>query len=406
MIRRDLAPHLLALATRHPIITVTGPRQSGKTTLCRDTFPHLPYVSLERPDRRAEVAEDPLGFLADHPDGAIIDEVQRVPELLSYLQVEVDERPQPGRFVLTGSQHFGLLRGVSQSLAGRTALVHLLPPSLAELRRFEDAPDALWDLVYRGAYPAIYDRRVPASEWLGSYVGTYVERDVRDVLAIQDLRTFQTFLTLAAGTTGGLLNLSRLAADVGVAVTTIKAWVGVLETSFLAVRVAPWHKKLRSRLAKAPKLHFLDSGLACWLLGIRSPEQLASHPLRGAIFESWVAAELLKCRWHAGVREDLFHYRDRRGLEVDLVLEQPDRILAVEVKSGRTVAGDQLRALHQLGPLVEKAGLQMRGVLVYGGDEARRTRGVELVPWSQLDRLTERSADPTAGAHARLQPGA
>ena len=387
MIDRDLGPHLHRLATRHPVVTVTGPRQSGKTTLCRHAFPDLPYVSLERPDLRAEVATDPLGFLSDHRHGAVIDEVQRVPELLSYLQVEVDERPEPGRFVLTGSQHFGLLRSIGQSLAGRTALVHLLPPSLGELRRFEHAPTTLWEVVLQGAYPAIHHRHVPAAEWLASYVATYVERDVREVLAIQDLRTFQTFLTLAAGTTGGLLNLSRLASDVGVAVTTIKAWVGVLETSFLAMRLSPWHRKVRSRLAKAPKLHFLDSGLACWLLGIRTAEQLAVHPLRGALFESWVASELLKQRWHVGQRAELFHYRDRRGHEVDFVLEEGGRVRAVEVKSGRTATGDQLRPLLRLAPLLEQAGLELESVLVYGGDERRRSRGVSLLPWHEVVEL-------------------
>ena len=389
MITRNLTPRIQQLAQRLPVVTLTGPRQSGKTTLCRQAFPEMPYVSLERPDLRHEVASDPLGFLAEHRSGVVIDEVQRVPELLSYIQVEVDEQRAPGRFILTGSQHFGLLRTITQSLAGRTAVVHLLPPSLAELARFARPDRGLWQLLFEGSYPAIYDRGVPAAEWLGGYVATYLERDVREVLAIQDMRAFQTFMTLCAGHTATPLNLSRLSSDVGVAVSTIKAWVGVLETSFLVIRLPTWHGNLRKRLARTPKLHFLDSGLVCWLLGIHSASQLERHPLRGAVFESWVAAELTKQRWHQALRSDLFHYRDRKGHEVDLVLEREDATVAIEVKSGATVSADHLRGLLRFGAAAQEAPLvrSLESVLVYGGTEHRRTAGVRLVPWRSVDGL-------------------
>lgn len=388
MVRRTLQSKLRALARRFPAVTVTGPRQSGKTTLCRAAFPGKPYVSLEAPDLRQYAAADPRGFLHDHRDGAILDEVQRVPDLLSYLQPLLDEHRRPGHFILTGSANLALLGSVSQSLAGRTALLTLLPLSLEEVRRFPRAPDDLLTVLWHGSYPAIFDRRLDPMDWFASYVGTYVERDVRQILNVGDLLAFQTFLRLAAGRSAQLLNLSALGADAGVTHATARAWLSVLEASFVAHRLPPFHSSLTTRLVKTPKLHFYDSGLLCFLLGIRSPAQLREHPLRGPIFETWVAAEILKARVHRGLPPALSYFRDRKGAEVDLVLEPDGRVVAVEAKSARTVAPDFFTAFDTLSALLdrERRGRSLRRVVVYGGDDRQQRTGVTVLPWSIIDR--------------------
>lgn len=382
MISRNLARPLTALARLYPVLTVTGPRQSGKTTLCRALFPDRPYVSLEALDAREYATSDPRGFLADHARGAILDEVQHVPGLLSYLQVEVDERPDPGRFVLTGSQHLGLMQGISQSLAGRTAVLHLLPPSLDELRRFPRAPTELFDVLRAGAYPRIHDRGIPADRWLSDYVATYIQRDVRQVLNVGDLTTFATFLRLCAGRTAQEVNLSALGADAGVSHNTARAWLSVLEASFVLFRVPAWHRNVTKQAVKSPKLHFWDTGLACHLLGIHDADQLRHHPLRGPIFESWVASEIAKARLHAGLAPGLAHLRDARGLEVDLVVERARSVALVEVKSGATVVADFLAPLERArerAAAVSDRPLEAR--LVYGGDTRQRRTAAEVLPW-------------------------
>jgi len=351
MIPRNLAGPLRDLAKRYPVVTVTGPRQSGKTTLCRATFPDTAYVSLEPLDEREFARTDPRGFLRLYADGAVIDEVQHVPGLLSYLQAEVDERPMPGRFILTGSQHFGLSAAVSQSLAGRTGVLYLLPLSLDELRRFPSPPTGLFATLWSGGYPRIFDQGLPPDRWLADYTTTYVQRDVREVLNVGDLQAFTTFLQLCAGRTAQEVNLSSLGADAGVSHNTAKSWLSVLEASFICFRVPAWHRNLGKRLRKAAKLHFVDSGLACRLLGIRTAEQLIHHPLRGAIFESWVASEAYKARAHRGLDPSLFHLREDRGAEIDLVVEAADEFLLVEAKSGATVVPDAHRPVYvEIGP--------------------------------------------------------
>ncbi|MFH2010580.1 MAG: ATP-binding protein [bacterium] len=385
VIERTLRASLKKLASLYPVVTVTGPRQSGKTTLCRSCFPDLEYVSLEPLDFREDARLDPRGFLEEHRRGVIIDEVQHVPELLSYIQTEVDERRRPGRFILTGSQHLGLLASVTQSLAGRTAVLHLLPPSLKELARFPDAPTALLDVLWTGAYPAIQDQRIPADRWYRDYVTTYVQRDVSQVLEIGNLRTFGTFLRLCAGRTGQVLNLSSLGSDAGISHNTAKSWLSVLETGFLTHRLPPWHRNLKKRMTKTPKLHLFDSGLACYLLRIRSPQELRYHPLRGAIFESWVVSEVLKARYHNGLEEDTFFFRDHKGLEIDLVLERGDADVLVEVKSGATVSSDAIANLQRVEALMEAAaGPAAKKVLVYGGSRHTTRNGVNILPWSQV----------------------
>ncbi|WP_328985326.1 ATP-binding protein [Thiorhodovibrio winogradskyi] len=389
MIPRLLESRLRELAGYYPVVAVIGPRQSGKTTLCRMVFPDRPYVSFEALDTRAFAAEDPRAFLRAHQYGAVFDEVQRVPELLSYLQTEVDEDPEPGRFVLTGSQHLGLAAAISQSLAGRCGLLTLLPPSLDELRRFPNAPDDLYSLLFQGAYPRIYDRDIPASRWLADYVATYIQRDVRQMLNVGDLNSFTGFPRLCAGRSAREINLSALGADAGITHNTARAWLSVLETSFILLRLPAWHLNLRKQLIKAPKLHLFDTGLLCHLLGIQDQEQLHLHPLRGAIFETWVVSEVYKAFTHRGTTPALFHYRESRGLEVDLLLEQGLRLNALEMKSAATLAPDFFRNLQ--GFRQRLAGSQPeRGIgawLVYGGDESQSRSQAKVLSWRDIGQI-------------------
>ncbi len=389
MIPRRLESVLKGAARHYPVVTVTGPRQSGKTTLCRKAFPDRAYVSFERLDDRERARSDPRGLLDELREGAVLDEIQHVPGLLSYLQAEVDERPAPGRFILTGSQHLGLHASVSQSLAGRTAVLHLLPPDLEELHRFARPPRDLMATLLAGAYPRIHDRGIPAERWLADYVATYVQRDVRQILRVGDLQAFTTFLRLAAGRTGQEVNLSSLGADCGVSHNTVRAWLSVLEAGFLVMRVPPWHRNAGQRAVKAAKLHWYDSGLVCHLLGIGDREQLLHHPLRGAIFESWVAAEAAKHFAHRGLVGGLHHLRRTRGLEVDLVVENGRRLVAVESKSGATPGDAFLAPLLSFREEALAAGDAdaVDPCVVYGGDAAQTRSGVRFVPWNRVARL-------------------
>lgn len=389
MIKRILQSELHTAATRYPIVTVTGPRQSGKTTLCRQTFPQKPYLSLEAHDVRQRALEDPRALLADLPEGAILDEIQHTPELPSYLQGIVDEDPTPGRFVLTGSQHFALAATVSQSLAGRTAVIHLLPCSHPEVRAFGSPPDQLCETLWTGGYPRIHDRGIPADRWLADYVTTYVQRDVRQLLRVGDLQAFTTFVRLCAGRTGQVLNLSALADDAGITHNTARSWLSVLEASFLVFRLPPWRRNIKKQLTKAPKLHFLDTGLACHLLGVRTADELRHHPLRGAIFETWVVSEVYKSFTHRGMTPPLFYFRDHKGLEIDLVVERGDRVELVECKSGTTVAGDAFRSLERVDALLTRADEWRRVTctLVYGGEERQQRTKALVLPWRRVDEL-------------------
>ena len=395
MLRRHLTEALRATAALNPVVTLTGPRQSGKTTLVRALFPDHLYLSLEAPDVRTRAIEDPRGFLAQG-DRLVLDEIQRAPDLLSYIQVLVDEDGRPGRFILTGSQNILLMESVSQTLAGRTALVRLYPLSLAELleRPPVDAgkldvddgghalpvPDrSLWKTLVDGFYPRIHDRGLPAGPWLADYIRTYIERDLREVMQVSDLRSFERFMRLAASHTAQELNLTALASDAGVTQQTARRWLAALEIGFLATTLPPHPASYRKRLRKRPRLHFLDTGLVCYLLDIRDAATLERHPLRGAILESFVVAELTKS--FAAQRRDapLYFWRDATGHEVDVLIDSGGRVIPVEVKSGQTVAADAVDGLVWWTSI--SGNPNRGGVLVHGGTERFEFKGVRVLPW-------------------------
>lgn len=394
MITRKLADKLLQLATYYPVVVVTGPRQAGKTTLCRATFPDKPYVSLESLDFREFAESDPRGFLLEYRQGAILDEIQQAPGLVSYLQAEVDENQKPGRFILTGSQHFGISQIISQSLAGRCGLLTLLPPDFDELQSFSEFPDDLFTLLWQGAYPRIYDHNIPAHQWLADYIATYVQRDVRQVLNVGDLLTFSSFLKLCAGRTAQEINLSSLGGDAGISHNTAKSWLSILEASYIVHRIPAWHVNIRKQIVKAPKLHFLDTGLVCNLLQIREPGQLRLHPLRGAIFESWVVSELYKAMAHQGEQPILHHYRESRGLEMDVLVQRDDCLHAVEVKSAATAAPDFFVAFDQLAGRIQTANLSLRldNVVVYGGETSQQRSKARLLCWRDVNKVLNQAA--------------
>jgi predicted AAA+ superfamily ATPase len=366
LITRDLQTVVTESMRKYPIVTITGARQTGKTTLAKMAAPHLPYVNLESPKERAFAEQDPQAFLKRYSEGAIIDEVQRVPEIASWLQVHVDAKGKNGLFILTGSQNFSLMHALSQSLAGRTAVLHLLPFSLKE---FSSAHPFISsdDLMFNGFYPRIIQQRISPIRGYGDYVETYLERDVRQIIEVRHLSTFRRFLTLCAGRVGQLLNKANLASDLGVDEKTIEAWLSALEASWIIFRLSPWSQSQTKRLIKSPKLYFYDVGLASFLLGIEHPSHISSHPLRGNLFENMVIAEFLKERYHTGRRSNLFFYRDSASVEVDVVLEKVDSHDLVEIKSSQTWTPALFASLkkvrHTLGNPVKHSWL------IYDGSE-------------------------------------
>lgn len=382
MLPRALSATVQRLAASFPVVAITGPRQSGKTTLARALFADKPYVSLEDPIERAFAEEDPRGFLARFAKGAVFDEAQRWPDLFSHLQGMVDADRQPGRFVLTGSQQFGLLAGVSQSLAGRVGMTRLLPLAAAEIPAISAGETSLDATLLRGAYPELHTRPVSAADWFAGYIATYVERDLRQVLNVQNLAAFQRFLRLCAGRTGQLLNLTAVAGETGITANTARAWLSVLESSDLVFLLRPYFRNFGKRLVKAPKLYFLDTGLACWLLGIRSEDVLALHPLRGALFENWVVSEFVKARYNRGEAADLYFWRDNNGLEADLLFERGTRLQMVEIKSGQTVTSDYIRAGQRAIRMAENEALEPW--LIYGGEESYERSGVRVIGWRDV----------------------
>ncbi len=386
MIYRDVTEKVQSLARMFPVITVTGPRQSGKTTLCRSIFGQHSYVNLENLSHQDFALSDPLGFLSQFPNGAVIDEVQRAPGLLSYLQEIVDNAPDPGKWILTGSHNLQLSNSISQSLAGRTALIDLLPLTWTEITRFSNHPQALEDALFYGGYPRIFDKGISPSDWFSNYVRTYIERDVRGITNVGDLTVFQKFVQLCAGRTSQLLNLSALANDCGISQPTIKSWISVLEASFICFRLLSFQGNLRKRLVRMPKIHFYDSGLVCWLLGIQSSEHLSTHPLRGAIFETWTVSEIVKHYANqAETSRFLSFYRDQNGAEVDLIINDPPKQLTLlDAKSGQTISSNLLSGINRVKKHFDHSEYQCSSVLIHGGDLLQNRRQARLIPWREI----------------------
>lgn len=381
MIYREAEKELQLLSAQFKAVAVTGPRQSGKTTLVKNVFKEKAYVNLENPDLRQFAREDPRGFLSNYPDGAILDEVQRVPELFSYLQQILDEKEQNGSFILTGSNNFLLNSNISQSLAGRVGYLFLLPLDIGEINPGANMSN---QLIFKGGYPEIYQKDIDPKKYYDNYIRTYVERDVRLLKNITDLYTFERFLRLCAGRTGQLLNMSSLAADVGVDVKTIGSWLGVLEASFIAFRLYPYHENYNKRIVKMPKLYFYDTGLASALMGIEDVSQLTIHPLRGGLFENLVVVDFLKRLYNNGKQNNLYFWRDNIGNEVDLLIKKGANRYPVEIKSAQTISDEFFKGIRYWNKLTNTEG----GYLVYAGDMLQKRSGeINIVPVHLLNTI-------------------
>jgi len=387
VIKRQLSEKIKSFATQFPIVAILGPRQSGKTTLVRSSFPELDYLNVEEPDTRLFAESDPRAFLANHPHGLIIDEVQRVPHIFSYLQSFVDRKILRKPVILTGSQHFLLHEKISQTLAGRVALFTLLPFSTEELSAAGMGTSDYNSFLFKGFYPPLYDQNLSPADWMPGYIQTYVERDVRLLKNITNLSSFNLFLKMCAGRIGQLLNLSALANELGVAVNTIKAWLSVLEASFIIFRLYPHHRNFNKRLVKMPKLYFYDTGLAAALLGITELHQLQTHWGKGALFENLVIVELIKQRLNKGLRPDFYFWRDKLGREIDCVFEKDRHLIAVEIKSGMSLTSNFWVNLRYWQKLTGEPGQNC--FLVYGGDQSQDRSEGKALPWHRVHELVD-----------------
>lgn len=384
-IHRELSKVIEEAASHFPVITITGPRQSGKTTLIRNEFKHLPYYSLENLDVRSYAENDPIAFLNQHPEGMVLDEVHNTPHLLSYIQGMVDEHPER-RFILSGSSQFAMLRKVSQSLAGRTAVFELLPLSYSEIRDHAEGK-SLDELLFDGLYPAIYAERNIPKFLYPSYIKTYLDKDVRDLLQIKDMMQFHTFLKLCAGRIGSLFKVSELASEIGVSSHTITAWLSVLQASYIVVLLPPYFENSRKRLTKTPKLYFTDTGLACHLLDIETPQQLARDKMRGALFENFIVMEAMKRRYNQGKESNLYFYRDSHQNEIDLLLKKSSGLYGIEIKSAMTYHADFEKALKQMDAWIEEPVLGK--AIVYAGSLENTAAEIKLLNYTHLHDILE-----------------
>lgn len=381
MIKREAEIKLKDLATKFKAIAVTGARQTGKTTLVKQLFKDKTYLSLENPDTRNFALEDPRGFLESLPNGAILDEVQRVPILFSYLQEILDNSTEKGLFILSGSNNFLLQQSISQTLAGRVGYINLLPFSVYELTQAQIMPDDDNDLMIKGFYPPIYDQNIPPEDWYPNYIRTYIEKDVRQVKNITDLIVFERFIKLLAGRSGQELIYSALAVETGVDVKTIQSWIGILDSSFIIYLLKPHYKNFNKTIVKRPKIYFYDVGLVCFLLGIQNALQLNTHPLKGFIFEGMVVTELIKKRTNKGLPINLYYWRDKTGHEIDVVVDNGTDLIPIEIKSGKTVNAEFFKNIDYWTKL---SGSE-KSVLLYAGEQSQnRSDGKKVLNWRKL----------------------
>ena len=388
---REISNQLLTAAKSYPTVTVTGPRQSGKTTLCRMLFPDLPYSNLEDPEIRAFATDDPRGFFRSFPQGGILDEFQRVPDLTSTIQVIVDNPDFKGTFILTGSCNLSVRHVVNQSLAGRTAMIELLPFSFPEIQSLQK--DCTTDqLLFTGFYPRIYDQNLDPTQALSDYIATYAERDVRQLHMIRDLTQFQKFMGLCAGRIGQILNLESLGNDTGVSQTTAREWLSLLEASYITFRLPPFFANISKRLIKSPKLYFYDTGLAACLMGIRHMDQIATHPLRGMLFENMVVCETLKYFLNRTRRPQLYFYRDSNGNEVDLVITHVGQPIPIEIKSAATLSPALFKGIAQFCKTIPEA---EHPLLVYDGQQQHIQHQTQTLPIRALNNHLDSIFKPT-----------
>jgi hypothetical protein len=384
MIQREIAPYVTELANSFKAIALNGPRQSGKTTLIKAVFPSKPYVSLENPDERDFALNDPKQFLSRFPQGAVLDEVQRAPQLFSYLQQVLDETSEKGLFILSGSNNFLLLESITQSLAGRVGYLDLLPFCLHEVSKCPSPPSSWQERIFTGGYPSVAYENIKPSLWFPSYVRTYVERDVRQIKNISDIILFQRLLYLCAGRIGQQLNLSSLANDAGLDYKTVQSWLGIMQASYILFLLPPYYKNFNKRLVKSPKLYFYDTGLACFLLGITSPDLITNHAYKGTLFENFIIAELLKNRFNRAERSNLYYFRDSAGNEVDVLIDKGEALEALEIKAGATLNADFFKNLTYWKKLTGST----RATLIYTGEPSNLTyQGFEVKNWAGVSSL-------------------
>lgn len=380
MIPRTISDKLLLLAQQFPVIGVVGPRQSGKTTLVKALFSHLPYVNLEDINQRYLAQNDTKSFLDKYSSGVVIDEIQNVPDLFSYIQVMVDKNQVAGQFILTGSQNFSLSENISQTLAGRIALLSLLPLSIQELKGSRYAVTDYEELLFKGTYPSLYKSPVSPTDWYPNYIKTYVERDVRQLKNVSDLNRFQTFVKLCSGRIGQILNLTSLANDCGISHVTARQWISILEASYLVYLLPPHYKNFSKRLIKMPKIYFYDTGLACSLLGLENKNQLESHYLRGNLFENLVIIELLKSRLNHGKQPNLYFWRDKTGHEIDCIYEIAGKLIPIEIKSSKSLSNEYFKDLNYY----QKLSQQTDGILCYAGDIEATQHNIAVINFTRL----------------------
>ncbi len=386
MIARELQKKIIAQSKKIPVIALVGPRQSGKTTLARAAFPKLEYVSLEDFDVQTLAKDDPRGFLLNYTKGVIIDEAQKVPELFSYLQSIIDNGTIKGPVILTGSQNFLLHEKISQSLAGRVALFSLLPLSMKEIKKSGMELKIAQEFILKGGYPRLYDKNISPSDWIPSYIQTYLERDVRSIQNILDLSLFQRFLVLCAGRIGQLFNASSLAVECGISVTTVHKWIGLLESSFILYLLRPHHKNLNKRVVKSPKLYFYDTAIACSILGIDTQNHLKQHYIYGNLFENMVLNEMIKTRFNSAKRNNMFFWRDKTGHEIDCLVENPISINAIEIKSSQTISPRFFDGLNYW-KTINKNENRNSFYVVYGGEKTLVRNGIKIIPWYEIGGL-------------------